>query len=323
MDPNTLLGVGGIGSVIVATGLIMLCGHLLKLQLNPVKIFVSTLASMTGTSLAFLLIQRTALTGAVTWAGDEVKLVLVGIVIPLALCVVILAGCLAVISELSAPIAFSLSLFAVGGSIVVGVLSLYGYNDTRIAINAISQLQTVTYVALGVGVVLALVGYAIGSANGGALVSNQVSDQINVNVNVIQPVDTRSNHETISAAASNAKLTQSSVATIVQGSNNRVATTAWLSVVMGPMRGARFDLNGSELKIGRASTCPIKITGDEEVGREHALVRFANGHHVLYDLASVNRTYLNDNVVTDPRQLMSGDKIRVGKTVIEFVEAGK
>jgi pSer/pThr/pTyr-binding forkhead associated (FHA) protein len=83
-------------------------------------------------------------------------------------------------------------------------------------------------------------------------------------------------------------------------------------------RGARVSshrLSGT-IQIGRASSCEIRPE-DNYVSQLHAKVSNRNGSWVVEDLGSTNGTYLNQRKVTAPTAISPGDRIRVGKTVME------
>jgi pSer/pThr/pTyr-binding forkhead associated (FHA) protein len=70
------------------------------------------------------------------------------------------------------------------------------------------------------------------------------------------------------------------------------------------------------LQIGRAPSCQIRLT-DTYISQLHAKISERNGSWVVEDLGSTNGTYLNQRKVTSPAAIAPGDRIRVGKTVLE------
>jgi pSer/pThr/pTyr-binding forkhead associated (FHA) protein len=89
-----------------------------------------------------------------------------------------------------------------------------------------------------------------------------------------------------------------------------------LTVVEGPAKGKTLDL-GSELTIGRADKCHL-VLDDTYVSQIHARI-FAKGEtYVLEDLGSTNGTYLNRRRITSPSEVQRGDKVKIGKTVMEL-----
>ena len=83
----------------------------------------------------------------------------------------------------------------------------------------------------------------------------------------------------------------------------------------------RIDVREGELTIGRTKECAIQLTGDDEVGRKHALVRAAGGKITLLDSNSRNGTYLNGDRIAAERVLQDGDKIKVGQSTLTFKKA--
>jgi pSer/pThr/pTyr-binding forkhead associated (FHA) protein len=70
------------------------------------------------------------------------------------------------------------------------------------------------------------------------------------------------------------------------------------------------------LEIGRDAACAIR-PDDTYLSQQHARIFERNGSWVVEDLGSTNGTYLNQQKVTVPSQISPGDRIRVGKTVLE------
>ena len=92
-----------------------------------------------------------------------------------------------------------------------------------------------------------------------------------------------------------------------------------------PSKVVVLDANGSRvsthrlsgtLEIGRDSACQIR-PNDTYLSQQHARIFDRNGAWVVEDLGSTNGTYLNQQKVTVPSQISPGDRIRVGKTVLE------
>ncbi len=79
----------------------------------------------------------------------------------------------------------------------------------------------------------------------------------------------------------------------------------------------------TDLLIGRlAPEDEGRLGGDLEISRRHARVsRGADGQLAIEDLGSANGTYVNDVRIDAPRVLVAGDRVRVGKTVLEVTDA--
>ena len=80
-------------------------------------------------------------------------------------------------------------------------------------------------------------------------------------------------------------------------------------------RVSTHRLSGT-MDIGRDAACQIRPE-DTYISQQHARVFNRNGSWVVEDLGSTNGTYLNQQKVTVPSQISPGDRIRIGKTVLE------
>ena len=87
-------------------------------------------------------------------------------------------------------------------------------------------------------------------------------------------------------------------------------------VVEGPDKGRSFAL-GAESVIGRDPTASVRLT-DDEVSRRHAIITLGEGRATIEDLGSHNGTYAQDVQVDGETALEVGDRIRVGRTVLEL-----
>lgn len=74
---------------------------------------------------------------------------------------------------------------------------------------------------------------------------------------------------------------------------------------------------GDELIVGRSDKCHIPL-GDTYVSQVHARVFRRNGQFFIEDMGSTNGTYLNSRKVTAPTSVSRGDRVRVGRTELEF-----
>ena len=84
-------------------------------------------------------------------------------------------------------------------------------------------------------------------------------------------------------------------------------------------RGRAFDL-ADEVTIGRASGCQIALEDDKAVSQLHARLFRRDGRLYLEDLGSTNGTYLNAKKVGGPVALARGDRVQVGRTVLEVTK---
>ena len=83
------------------------------------------------------------------------------------------------------------------------------------------------------------------------------------------------------------------------------------------LKGKTFPLTG-ELTIGRGDGCQVKVEGDTYVSSMHARIFARDGSYMVEDLGSTNGTYLNRRRITAPAELQRGDRVKVGKTVLEM-----
>jgi len=81
-------------------------------------------------------------------------------------------------------------------------------------------------------------------------------------------------------------------------------------------RGTTYQL-GEELTVGRASGCQVALPDDSYASQLHARIFRKDGRLWLEDLGSTNGTYLNAKAVSAPVALRRGDRVQVGRTVLE------
>ena len=89
-------------------------------------------------------------------------------------------------------------------------------------------------------------------------------------------------------------------------------------VVVEPddQRGRAFEL-AQEMTVGRAAGCQI-VLDDTYVSQLHTRIFQREGNLMVDDLGSTNGTYLNNKKVSSPTAMKAGDRLRVGKTVMEL-----
>jgi hypothetical protein len=69
--------------------------------------------------------------------------------------------------------------------------------------------------------------------------------------------------------------------------------------------------------IGRAAECDLRLD-DTFVSQEHARIFAKDGSWYVEDLGSTNGTFVNEQRLAAPAMLTTGDRIRVGTTVLEL-----
>ena len=91
---------------------------------------------------------------------------------------------------------------------------------------------------------------------------------------------------------------------------------AQLLVIDSPeQRGQVFSLT-EEVTVGRGGDCGVALN-DRMVSQLHARIFRRNGQLFVEDLGSTNGTLLNGKKVSGPSAVRKGDRLQVGKTVLE------
>jgi hypothetical protein len=80
--------------------------------------------------------------------------------------------------------------------------------------------------------------------------------------------------------------------------------------------GKAFPLGKDRVIIGRLGESDL-VLSDPGVSRRHAEVRQEDGRYLIADLGSTNGTMVNESTIGE-RVLEEGDRITVGRTVLEF-----
>jgi len=73
----------------------------------------------------------------------------------------------------------------------------------------------------------------------------------------------------------------------------------------------------TEISIGRESGNTLCIE-DDIISNRHASLTFRNGHWWIEDLFSTNGTFLNDEKVSSPTILITGDDLHIGNQFYEI-----
>jgi len=93
--------------------------------------------------------------------------------------------------------------------------------------------------------------------------------------------------------------------------------SARLIVLRGPNAGTQFVLRKAVSSAGRNPDCDICLD-DVTVSRRHVEFRVENGEFVVYDLDSLNQTYVNQDAISSA-VLADGDEIQIGKFRLAFL----
>jgi hypothetical protein len=95
------------------------------------------------------------------------------------------------------------------------------------------------------------------------------------------------------------------------------APEGWLVLRSGPRTGQQFALKRGRNTIGRDPSRADIVLDDETVSGAHAVIQFEQGQFYIYDLASLNGTYVNNRRV-QKQLLMDGDVVRFGNAQAIF-----
>ena len=90
-----------------------------------------------------------------------------------------------------------------------------------------------------------------------------------------------------------------------------------LVILEGPLAGLEHQLTASPILLGRAQEATIVLEDDYASGR-HARLFPQGTHWFIENLGSTNGTFLGENQLTRAQPVELGQKIRIGKTVMEL-----
>ena len=79
---------------------------------------------------------------------------------------------------------------------------------------------------------------------------------------------------------------------------------------------ASTELALPETLLGREPQCHVTIP-DSSVSQRHARVYHSDGEWYIEDLGSTNGTYVNERPLSHPVVLRTGDKLAVGRSILE------
>jgi hypothetical protein len=82
-------------------------------------------------------------------------------------------------------------------------------------------------------------------------------------------------------------------------------------------KGEAFPL-ADEISIGRAAGCAVALPSDTFVSQVHARVFRRGDEYWVEDLGSTNGTLVNGRKLNGPEPLRKGDRLQVGRTVLEL-----
>jgi diguanylate cyclase (GGDEF)-like protein len=91
--------------------------------------------------------------------------------------------------------------------------------------------------------------------------------------------------------------------------------------IYGGTLGRRYEVGEGDVRIGRDPENEICVDLTT-VSRRHARLYEEDGRAWVEDLGSTNGTLVNDVPIDGPRKLGNGDQIRVGGSILKFIEGG-
>ena len=99
---------------------------------------------------------------------------------------------------------------------------------------------------------------------------------------------------------------------------------AWIKVEEGFRAGREVMLTKEETTIGRGEACDLGLFADNSIEKLHASILVKNNRYLLSHVGEQGETLLNDEPVGGkPQALQSGDRIRIGRSVLSFGERQK
>ena len=93
---------------------------------------------------------------------------------------------------------------------------------------------------------------------------------------------------------------------------------AELVVTSGHRSGTRFGLAGDRVTVGRHPDSDVFLD-DITVSRRHVVIEVGPAGHYLYDVGSLNGTYVNGIRTDGEVKLRSGDDLQIGKFKLMYL----
>ena len=90
-------------------------------------------------------------------------------------------------------------------------------------------------------------------------------------------------------------------------------------VIVAPadLKNTEIALGSTDVMIGRAPDCTLRLGDDTGVSARHATVRVVDGYVLLEDLGSTNGTFVNGKQLSSPTRLAIGDRVDIGVVIFE------
>jgi hypothetical protein len=93
--------------------------------------------------------------------------------------------------------------------------------------------------------------------------------------------------------------------------------SAWLLMRAGPLAGKQFIVHRNPTVLGSSPKADVYLFKDAAIEPRHALIHNRGGRYEIEDCETPDGTYVNGEAV-GKHVLQSGDRIVLGKTVLEF-----
>ncbi len=110
-----------------------------------------------------------------------------------------------------------------------------------------------------------------------------------------------------------AHATTQRVSPVAPQRGRRTPTRLVLLEGVGP---ASVELVAPETLLGRDASCHVTIP-DSSVSQRHARIYHSDAEWHVEDLGSTNGTFLNDRPLTHPVIMRPGDKVAIGRSILE------
>ena len=85
--------------------------------------------------------------------------------------------------------------------------------------------------------------------------------------------------------------------------------------------GEAYELEATQLTVGRGANNDLPLTGDEFASARHARIEPRRDGVYVEDVGSTNGTFVNGIRLARERRLAPGDVVRVGETDLRYEEA--
>jgi pSer/pThr/pTyr-binding forkhead associated (FHA) protein len=101
-------------------------------------------------------------------------------------------------------------------------------------------------------------------------------------------------------------------------SSELLTSKAVLLVVSRNFFGDSFVINEPEITVGRSEKCDFRVN-DPHISAQHCTITVGEDcKYFIEDMDSTNSTFINRKELTKKVQLLYGDRIVMGKTILRF-----